>query len=358
MRVRGVGWAVAALLALSALVSCQSFRGDTIAASAGGEEISLLDSYELRLLDLRLGPNPARLAGLRGEIDRTAAHPGMSRGLQARAQALRAEAALLAGDVLEAHRGAEAAAALSDTEAGVWIVRAALAKDNAKGLALLEKGIERAGRAPRLLCERGRLLLTAGRYAEAAQDLDEGLRGLDPRWRELYGTDLDHAMALAQAAREPGATLGGPPPQDLDAPLTNRSMVERAFTETRLLTSFSTQKKPRYESLQPALSSAGLLLEPSAPPDATASRRSVGFFLWGLIARQEHDPSLLTRYRQKYAASPVPDVPSTAPEFDAVLGVVEWEVMDLPDGTHFRPGGTVTGLEYLGMLARLSRAFR
>ena len=34
----------------------------------------------------------------------------------------------------------------------------------------------------------------------------------------------------------------------------------------------------------------------------------MAFFLWGLVARTERDPGLLTRYRQRYSFSPVPDV--------------------------------------------------
>jgi hypothetical protein len=54
----------------------------------------------------------------------------------------------------------------------------------------------------------------------------------------------------------------------------------------------------------------------------------------------------------------VPDVAVEEPWFDAVLGVVEREIMDLPDGTNFRPDGEVSGLEYLSILQRLQRLYR
>ena len=340
-----------------AAISCQSFRPDTVARSAGDADVASLDSFEMRLLDLRLAPDSSRLSALRAELDGASARPGLSRGLQARAQSLKAEAALLAGDLSTARRDIEAAATLSDAAQGVWIVRAALQQDAAKRMAVLETGISRAEKASRLLCERGLALMKAGRYADAAQDLDEGLRGLHPRYRALYGADRDRAVALAQAVRDTGLPPAAVPSADLDRPLTNRAMVERAFAETLLLDSLSSERKPTYERILPALIAAGLLLEPGVPADAPAARKNVGYFLWGIIARREHDPGLLTRYRVKYAASPVPDVPASAPEFDAVLGVVEWELMDLPDGVNFRPGEPVTGLQYLGMLGKLVRNF-
>jgi tetratricopeptide (TPR) repeat protein len=331
---------------------------DRIASSEAGQEAAELQAYTLRLLDLRLSPDAARLSALRGELDEAAARPGPSRNAQARLVALQAEAALLAGDLPATRKLVEAAARLSDAAEGLWIARAALESDPARRLSLLEEGIARAEEDFRLLCERGRELLAAGRYAEAAQDLDEGLRGLDPRFRALYGPERDRALSLAQAVRDAGITVTVARPESLEAPLTAGGMVERAFAETRLLAWLSSDPHPSYSAVLPSLRSAGLLLEPAAPPEAPAPRKAVAYFLWGIIARAERDPDLLTRYRRKYSFSPVPDVAVEDAWFDASLGVVERELMDLPDGVNFRPEAPVTGLEYLTILQRLQRLYR
>jgi hypothetical protein len=339
-----------------ALQSCASAPPDRVVQSAGQEEIASLDSLEARLLALTLSPDTAALSGLRRDLDKAAASQGLSRQLQARVEALRGEAALLARDLPAARSRSESAAALSDAEEGVWIVRAALEEDPAKRLAILETGLSKAAPRFRLLCLRGRELVAAGRYAEAAQDLDEGLRGLDPGYRALYGPDRDKAFALARAAQDGGTAVAQP--DTLAAQLTIRVMTERAFAETRLLSALSADPKPSYQAALPALSAAGLLLDPAAGPDTPALRKNVAFFLWAIIARAEHDPKLLTRYRAKYTTSPVPDVPTDSPWFDAALGVVEREIMELPDGVHFNPDGPVTGMEYLSMLGRLQKQYR
>ncbi len=351
-------WALlGACLALAA-TGCRTLSPDRVSQSAGDQEKAALDTFALRLLDLRLSPDASRLAGLRAELDRLAARPGWSRAAQARVDALRAEAALQAADRPAARNLAEAAARLSDAEEGLWFVRAELEPDAARRLALLSEGLARTENKGRLLCERGRELLKAGRYAEAAQDLDEGLRGLDSAYRALYGADRERALSLAQAAREAGSAAALGKPESLEGPLTLRGMVERAFRETRLLSSLSSNPAPSYAAVLPALQAAGLLLDPAAAPETEATRKAVAFFLWGLIARTEHDPKLLTRYRQRYALSPVPDVGVEEPWFDAVLGVVERELMDLPDGVSFRPDQPVSGLEYLSILQRLQKLYR
>jgi hypothetical protein len=320
--------------------------------------MAALDTFDLRLLDLRLSLDPAGLGALRADLERAAARPGLSRRLQARVTSLRGEAALLARDLGAARRLADAAAALSDADQGVWVVRAGLEQDAARRLAVLETGIARADEKSRLLCERGSQLLKAGRYAEAAQDLDEGLRGLDSRYRGLYGTDRDRAFSLAQASRGTVTSLSATPPESLEAVLTVRAMVAGVVTQTDLLSSLSPDPKPSFEALLPALKQAGLLLDPAQPPDSPAPRKTVAYFLWGVVARTEHDAKLLTRYRLKYASSPVPDVAVSAPWFDAVLGVVEREIMDLPDGASFKPDAALTGLEYLATIGKLKKQYR
>jgi tetratricopeptide (TPR) repeat protein len=345
-------------LVLSVATACRTTPPDVIVDTGGEEQrTAAIDVLSGRLLDLTLAPDKDRLSELETELERAAGRPGSSRVDRAILSALQAEAALLAGDLAAARRLAEAGAALSDTVEGVWIVRAATEPDSARRLRILEEGVDRARTKSRLLCERGRLLMTVGRYAEAAQDLDEGLRGLDPRYRALYGADRDKALSLAQAVREAGPSAAITQADAMEGPLTVRGMVERAFTETRLLSSLSSEASPSYASVLPALRRAELLLDPSAPPGAQALRKTVAFFLWGIVARSEHDPVLLTRYRAKYSSSPVPDVGVRDPWFDAVLGVVERELMDLPDGLQFLPEEPVTGLEYLSVLRRLGRLY-
>jgi DNA-binding phage protein len=349
--------AACALFALCLLGSCQTGPSDRISSSPQEQDIARLDSLELRLLDLRLSPDPAGLSALRSDLEKTAARLSTSRQLSARVEGLQAQAALQAGDLQAARHYADAAAGLSSAEDGPWLVKAALETDPARRLAVLDQGLAQADRKPRLLCERGEELLRQGRYAEAAQDLDEGLRGLDDRYRALYGQDRDKALTLAQAVKDTSSAAPALSADALQATLTTGAMVERAFSGTHLLGALSSKANPSFDDVRQAVTTAGLLLEPGVSPNAPATRKDVAFFLWGIVLRAERNPKLAGMYRQKYPTSPVPDVPPDAPWFEATLGVVEREIMDLPDGIHFQPDGAVTGVEYLQMLNRLQRLY-
>ena len=349
----------AVICAAACLVTaCESVPTDVVVTTTGNPQTTVFASYEGRLVELEIAPNAKDLALLRAELEKAAARPGLSRRVLARADALRAEAAFLAKDLPATRALATSAAAFSDSGEGAWRMRAALEQDRTRRLALLEQGIARADAPSRLLCERGRELLAAGRYAEAAQDLDEGLRGLAPKYGTIYGAERDKALSLARAGRNGGTAPRANTEAGLDAPLTLRTMVERTLSETRFLSALSSDPAPGFEAILPAVKAAGLLLDPGVPPETRLSRKQVAYFLWGIAARLTHDPKLLTSYRSKYAASPVADVPIDAPWFDAAIGVVEQEVMDLADGVHFRPDAPVTGVEYLGMLEAMKNRYR
>jgi tetratricopeptide (TPR) repeat protein len=358
--IRTARGALTAAFAAAILVSCQSApTGDFTVTQSAAEARELgLGDLSLRLLRLRLSPDRAALAELRAELDRDSELPGMSRAGQARIAALQGEAALLSGDQASAKGFADKAAGLYASEEGVYYIRAALQADPGKRLSVLEEGIAHADVKTRLLCERGEELFKAGRYAEAAQDLDEGLRGLDPLYKELYGSDRERAFALAQAQRESGSLAIAVTPEAMEGPITLRAMVEWTFTQTGLLSALSMDAAPSFEKVVAAVVKADLLLSPDAPADAVVTRKDVAFFLWGIVARMERDPSLLRKYRSKYIVSPVPDVPADSPWFDSVLGVVEREIMDLPDGIEFKPDDPVKGIQYLDALNALSRQYR
>jgi len=348
----------AAVVAALALASCQSAPRDRLADSGIQEDLVQLDAVELQLVDLQLSPDAARLASVRTQLERSAERTGASRLYLARAAGLQGLAALLAGDTAAARSFGDQAVRLSDAEDSGWLVRAALERDPNKQLAILEQGLARSDRKPRLLCERGELLLKLSRYGEAAQDLDEGLRSLDERFKALYGADRDRALALAQAQRSAGAGAAVIAPQAAEGSLTVRAMVERAFSSTTLLSAWSADPHPKFESVKAAVASAGLLLQPDASPSAACTRKDVAFFLWRIIVHAERGSNLDGQYRARFKVSPVPDVPVDVPWFEAVLGVVEREVMDLPDGVHFQPDAAVSELEYQQALARLARLYR
>ena len=58
---------------------------------------------------------------------------------------------------------------------------------------------------------------------------------------------------------------------------------------------------------------------------------------------------MVTKYSEAYKnkkRSPIPDVKLNSPDFDAALGCVENEIMNLEDGIEFGAGKEVSGVEF------------
>lgn len=85
------------------------------------------------------------------------------------------------------------------------------------------------------------------------------------------------------------------------------------------------------------------------------TRRFCARYIWKTWVRKNGNLKMFTRYSDKYKSSgrsksPVPDVSVEDEDFDAILGVVEKEFMELPDGRNFFPDEEVTEAQFLKWL--------
>ena len=140
-------------------------------------------------------------------------------------------------------------------------------------------------------------------------------------------------------------------------------MVEITQASTQLLDIYTGGKKYGGERLFAVVRGAGLLKSVSGVSDESrlrsameASRILCARFLWNLrtAARKNQNPVRYSeRYRGRMLASPIPDVPVDSPDFDAVLGSVENELMTLRDGINFYPEGKVSGAEFNAAITKI-----
>lgn len=113
-------------------------------------------------------------------------------------------------------------------------------------------------------------------------------------------------------------------------------------------------KNSAWELNQTSDLSDSKLLDGIELPDPL-TRRFCARFIWNAWVRKNGNLKMLTRYSEKYknsgrTKSPVADVPVEDEDFDAILGVVEKEFMELPDGRYFYPDEEVTKLQFLTWL--------
>jgi tetratricopeptide (TPR) repeat protein len=337
---------VLAVLLASACATAQSRIIDEPPATAEPAELA---GIELDLVACRAAlPMAVDLPDTVKRLETLIARPTSDAPYQARVLALSAEAALLAGDRKTAARRVSQARASHPGDELAAIVGARLASSATERLAIIEQALILADETCRLRAELGLVLLEIGRYREAVAAFDSALPFLPEEYAMLYASGKDRAWALRAAADSIAAGIRVLLTRDI-LPMAGMAII--AQNETAALVHITGDSEWAPGVLFERLKAAGYYSDPGTDLRDATTRRDAALFLWQLMARG--DARLLFRYTVRYAdagTSPVPDVPYGARCFDAVLGVVEEDVMPLVDGRHFRPDEPVNGLDFYGWL--------
>ena len=199
----------------------------------------------------------------------------------------------------------------------------------------------------------------AGRYDEAAGLFDTSFLLLAPFYKSAYSPLREKAWRLKDAVSDDKELSKFLPLESL----TLLQMIEITQASTQLLDIYTGGKKYGGERLFAVVRGAGLLKSVSGISDdgqlrstAEASRILCARFLWNLRTAAGKNPNparYSERYRSRMLSSPIPDVPLASPDFDAVLGSVENELMTLRDGVNFYPEGKVSGAEFNASVTKI-----
>lgn len=332
---------------------CQTVQKDLTVERLPEDSFHSLEAYEEELVALEAEPSREALASLRSRLAQAENQSVMERSWTARLAALSGRAALLAGDRAAAERELKVARSLHSGDEVACVLASRLEKNPDKSLALLDAAIDTADGQTRIQAERGHILLALSRYADALAAFDASLPLLPDAYGKAFGAERNKALALL-------GTRTSAPTSALyltDRPLTLQGMAVLTQAESPLVDFLTGGKTWAAGVLFERLRSAGYYADATLSPAATVRRGDAAYFLWRLVANKKNDKTLLRKYSDRYgsrpyASSPVPDVSLASPWFDAVLGCVEREIMELPDGRLFHPDDTVSGLEFYGWLKK------
>ena len=276
------------------------------------------------------------------------------KGAAARLTALQGRAFLLAGNKAQARSCYERAKKKNGDDVMVIILGRRLGT-----VTDLDEAVPRHEGDGRLLLEKAITLYQSGRYADAAGYFDTAFLSLPLFYRQAYKPLRDTAWSLKNAVSG-DAAFTKLLRQDT---LSLVQMLEIAEHTTDLLNVYTGGEILTGRKLYTAAEQSGLLDSVSGTGDSvpavsrvlsadtTVTRLLCARFLWNLKNSGSGNAAASVKYSQRYrkkipAVSPVPDVPLDSEDFDAVIGTVENELLVLPDGRNFNPGGTVSGVEF------------
>ena len=252
----------------------------------------------------------------------------------------------------------------------ILLLNSRLQKTPEESLQVLEQSIKIDSENQTLILEKGKLLYSLNEYDKAIAAIDEALMISDstnnPQYREYYSNFRSQVWQLYNSQI---ATVKTSKDVNLAANLTKDSMLVlttenssllKDFTAgTKMSTSELTKKLTAYGTFSSALDpnnanhTADQILKSSAITRVMAAR-----FLWNLYVEKKSKPELKTRYStryQKIGKSPIEDIDVSDEDFDAVMGTVENEIMELPDGKSFFPQNVMSNLEFVTILKNMDK---
>ncbi len=277
---------------------------------------------------------------------------GLSSSALARLYALEGSASLLAGKKAAAKLLYEKSDAAFKADVRAVILLSRLQSEDAeKLLSQAEHPLFKLETALNAYRENG--------FAKAVAFFDEAFVKLDPLYRTYYGAARENAWRLRSVSSTDDSLK-------LKNSLSVFEMVSLVKAETSLLDSYAFEKSVTDSQMYKKISDAGLLDCVSLPPDYSnsvskndsATKIICARFLWNIYcARKGFSPEAKSRYSSAFIAagreSPVLDVKSDSPDFDAVLGCVEREILNLEDGVLFMPEKPVSAVELLESVKKI-----
>jgi tetratricopeptide (TPR) repeat protein len=359
--------ALAGLLAFTlGLASCASLQQDVYTYTEENTYIySSIEVYEDRFINIDVRyqmESPAPLDQINGLLTDIGAYKSATKvtepALIARMRAFEGLLFKMAGRKREAEAAYMEARGLQKGDRYVLLLGSRLAKNVEESLSQIEGILTYDSKNAVLQLEKGKLLYQQKKYDQAIAVIDnafvlfdnEGLKN----YRTVYNPLRAYVWDLNTVYGNSSDSTASYNMADLQQPLTLVSLVNLTLENTNLLENHrSVNQKQKLPAFIKTLERGGYFSSAGDQQNAGGSssyileaenitRKMCARFIWNAYVRKSGNAKMLTRYSEKYrksgrAKSPVSDLSVEDPDFDAVLGVVENEFMELPDGRSFEP---------------------
>ena len=347
--------------------SCTSLQQDVMISSVNSEKNQVFEEIENAVATLDssfcLGEkisNQIKLADeTEKQIDVLLLESGLSKEAQSRLWALKGILKFIEGKKVEANKCFEVSKNLYKGEVFTTILGSRLGLINLNDdekIKIADKKI--------LLLEKAISNFKNKNYVEAVANFDEAFISLPGYYQYAYSKVRNRAWELRKinSENENSNLLQ-------ISEITVGQMLMIAQSNSNFLSNYNDGKILSENDLYKKILSSGLLnpanefmkdeninSKNKISRTEKLNRLICARFLWNLYNGNKSAKQDLSKYSVMFAGmndSPVPDVEIDSPDFDAVLGCIELEFMNLTDGINFEGEKKVSGIEFSESLKKM-----
>ncbi|MBN2442254.1 MAG: hypothetical protein JXJ04_12945 [Spirochaetales bacterium] len=237
-----------------------------------------------------------------------------------------------------------------------FILSALDEKDYEKKIEILKQGLTLANTTGKINLYLALFYFEHNDYLHAAASFDDAFELLDPAYPDFYKKQRNLAYQQIENPRTDETK------KLLEVEIISFShVISLTLKTTDFLDYITVDKKINPASLFVSLKKYGYIHDSIESIEDVCARKDVAYFLLSIISYLENAPDIKTTYQNQYIAnglpSPVPDVAVEDYCFSAVLVLVEREIMELPNGIHFLPHKTMSGMEFNELLNKIRNRY-
>ena len=220
---------------------------------------------------------------------------------------------------------------------------------------------------PLIDLERALLYYKNKDFVQAVANFDSAFISLPQYYKDFYTEIRNSAWELRSISAQNQTSKKAQNTADLltQKQITVSQMLTITANQTNYLNKIFTIKKDSPSQLYKNAKSNGLLSaisnkenqnDETLQENQIVSKTVCARFLWNLYSNIKNLQNKNTKYSKVYGPknfTPIPDVLPSSPDFDACLGVIENEIMQLEDGTYFFGSTPVSAIEFNSYLQNL-----
>lgn len=265
------------------------------------------------------------------------------------------------------------ASSLQASDRYVLLLGSRLEKDTEKKLNFVQNILNKDPDNPVILLEKAKLLIKQKDYQNSLAIMDDAFmiftRENLEAYNEVYGSVRSYVWDLYTIGNDNDSAAD----YALADNLTVDTMIELTLSNTKLLDNYKpksksnvktkdlieTLKKEHFFNSAKDYYGMSESYNEILQSDVISKRYCARFF-WNIYVKKYGDVSMLTKYSDRYknsgrSKSPIADITLENSDFDAILGVIENEIMELPDGRNFLPDEKVTVIEFLKWVKKIEK---
>lgn len=341
-----------ASLAALTLASCASVPEDMMVSTAASEENKVIQeaARQLAYLDgthLTGNTDVAAAAQLLNSLEAALSDVNLPAAARAQLLSFRGRANLILGDRKAARNDYEEAQSLhkGDLQAQILGLRLGLIQE--AGSIVVSRSQQ-----PLITLEKALENYRQENYREAAAQFDEAFISLDDSYRSAYGQLRENAWRLRDISTSTDQEYRELLKQDS---ITLAQMISLIQGQGDLLYKYTGSRKVDSGQALRQLKTQGLFYSINSwtdvnqlNKDTVLTRALAARFLWNLYNDRRGTLSEAPKYAHQFASmgSPIQDLPLNSPDFDAIIGCIQREFLDLPDGMNFYPEKPMSGVDF------------